>query len=109
MVGVVAVQVVHGHQRVADQLVDLPAGAPNEWDEPPEVGVQHHCDLSRREALGVCGEAGEVAEEHGHVTRAGRGVFEVQGAETLLVPLPARRQGDHREREQHQDVPLPPR
>ena len=109
MVRLVAVQVVHGHDRVADQLVDLATRFADQRDQPPEVGVQHQRHIGGIVPLRVAREAGEITEQDADVLRSADRVVEIQRAESLLMPFAPRGDGDHRERDPHQDVPLPPR
>ena len=75
-------------------------------DRRAEEGVQHPRDRRRLVVLGERREAHQVGEEDGHRLRA---AVDVEAAEALLRPFLVRHHGDHGEREQHQQMPFPPR
>jgi hypothetical protein len=72
--------------------VHLASGAPHEWDEPPEVRVQHGRHLVRVAAPGEAREARRDRRRGCSRPSARAGLVEVEGAETLLMP-PARATG----------------
>ncbi len=63
----------HGHDGVAQQLVDASAVACDDLGRPPEDPIHDRTHVFGIEPLAECREAGQVAEEHGDLTPLGFG------------------------------------
>src|SRR5207237_3192856 len=61
--------VPEGHHRVADELVDGPAGSTDGARHRLQVGAERLGEVAWRKALGEPGEAFEVGEEDGQLAR----------------------------------------
>ncbi len=108
MIGLVAGLVEDHHHLIADELVHLASEPLHQRDDAAEVRVQHVRHFRGRMPLGEGREARQVGEEDAHVLRAGQRLVEIEGAETLFVPLAAGGKSDHDERDQHEHMPFPP-